>query len=99
MTSPWAGALIDDLQGWKEYLAAVFPSIDARAPTMPSGLPRRIYDLVPADQAERERLGIGGVRGPVGETPVFAEIVMIVKGEVFWLVGLTLPRGLFPGLA
>jgi hypothetical protein len=73
----------------KEYLAAIFPSIDRKGANNAIRFTKEIYGLVPPSQAERDALGIGGVRGPVGETPVFAEIVMIVKSEVFWLVGLT----------
>ncbi|HPN83077.1 MAG TPA: MMPL family transporter, partial [Spirochaetota bacterium] len=65
-----------------QYLAAVFPSVDRKGANNAIRFTKEIYDLVPADQAERDRMGIGGVRGPVGETPVFAEIVMIVKSEV-----------------
>jgi len=75
--------------GENGYLVAVFPSVDRKSANNAIRFTEEIYQLVPEPQEEREKLGIGGVLGPVGETPVFAEIVMVVKSEVWWLVGLT----------
>ncbi|MDR2733710.1 MAG: MMPL family transporter [Spirochaetota bacterium] len=75
--------------GAARYLVAVFPSVDRKVAAHSLRFTDEIYQLVPESQAERERLGIGGVWGPVGEVPVFAEIVRIVKGEIWWVVSLT----------
>ena len=75
--------------GENKYLVAVFPSIDRKSASNAIKFTDEIYRLVPESQEEREALGIGGVVGPVGETPVFAEMVKIVKSEIWWVAGLT----------
>lgn len=75
--------------GSRQYLVSVFPSIDRKSANAAIAFTKEIYDLVPEGQAEREKLGLGGVLGPVGETPIFAELVTIVKSEIWWLVLLT----------
>jgi hypothetical protein len=75
--------------GTNKYLVAVFPSVDRKSANNAIRFTDEIYRLVPESQAERDALGIGGVLGPVGETPVFAEMVKIVKSEVWWVAGLT----------
>jgi len=75
--------------GAKRYLVAVFPNVDRKDAGNSVRFTDEIYQLIPESQAERDRLGIGGVWGPVGEVPVFAEIVKIVKSEIWWVVTLT----------
>jgi len=75
--------------GENRYLVAVFPAAERKNSGNAIRFTEELYTLVPEAQAERDRLGIGGVLGPVGETPVYAEIVKIIKGEALWLVALT----------
>jgi predicted RND superfamily exporter protein len=75
--------------GKNGYLVAVFPKFDRKSANNAIRFTEEIYDLVPESQEARDALGIGGVVGPVGETPIFAEIVTIVKGEIWWLTILT----------
>jgi len=75
--------------GKNKYLVAVFPNAERKNSNNAIRFTEELYRLVPESQEERDTLGIGGVVGPVGETPVYAEIVKIIKGEAIWLVALT----------
>jgi predicted RND superfamily exporter protein len=65
--------------GSGQYILTVFPAVDRKSSKNAIRFTEELYQLeLPP-----------GVAGPVGETPIFAEIVMVVKGEVWWLMLLT----------
>ncbi|MDR2733709.1 MAG: MMPL family transporter [Spirochaetota bacterium] len=75
--------------GENKYLAGVIPAAERKNSGNAIRFTEELYRLIPESQAARDKLDIGGVVGPVGETPVYAEIVKIIKGEAVWLVALT----------
>ena len=75
--------------GEGRYLVAVFPNVDRKNAQNAIRFTDEIYELVPESAEERAKLGIAGILGPVGEVPIYAEIIKTVKGEILWLGGLT----------
>jgi predicted RND superfamily exporter protein len=66
--------------GSGRYLVGIFPNVERKHGKNAMAFTSELYGLKMPD----------GVEGPVGETPVFAEIIWIVLGEGPWLVLCTL---------
>lgn len=66
--------------GSGRYLLAVYPAVERKVGQNAMAFTRELYGLQMPD----------GVEGPVGETPVFAEILWLTLSEGPWLIGATL---------
>lgn len=71
---------IEARDGSGELLLAVYPSVERKNGRNAMAFTEDLYGLAMPE----------GVRGPTGETPVFAEVLWLATGEGPWIVGLTL---------